>query len=117
MSARGGGEEEAERNAGRRGADTRDLISFEDAGWDGGYAGFQEAVIGTVAYYYKDRAAWEAKQKSKVAFLLHAFLRRAEPLPLELAKKVLQKAKVFCWRPGTDEKDWDDWVVKTYRLG
>ena len=38
-------------------------------------------------------------------------------VPLCIAKKVLQKAKVFCWRPGTDEKDWDNWVVKTYRLG
>ena len=68
-----------------------------------------------VALTYKMRAEWEAKQKSKVAFLLHAFLRRAEPLPLELAKKVLQKAKVFCWRPGTDEKDWDDWATPRRR--
>ena len=47
-----------------------------------------------------------------MALLLHFF--KKVPLPLDLTKKVLQKAKVFCWRPGTDEKDWDDWVPRRY---
>ena len=83
-------------------------------GWEYGFGGFQEAVTGSVAATYKERAAWEAKQKRKVAFLLHFFLNREKPLPLEVAKNVLQKAKVFCWRPGTDAKDWDHgWVHRS----
>ena len=77
-----------------------------------------DAITDSVADAYKERAAWEAKQKRKVAFLLHFFLNREKeeddlrPLPPEVAKHVLQKAKVFCWRPGTDRKDWDDWVPR-----
>ena len=78
-----------------------------------GYDEYQRVIREFVTDAYKERAAWEEAQKSKVAFLLHAFLRRAEPLPLCIAKKVLQEAKVFCWRPGTDPKDWDDWVKTT----
>ena len=49
-----------------------------------------------------------------MAFLLHFLLNREKPLPLEVAKYVLQKAKVFCWRPGTDVKDWDHgWVHRS----
>ena len=66
------------------------------------------SLLSNVMDNYKLRAKWETRQKKKVAELLHYFLRRAQ-LPREVVKLCLEKAKVFCWRPGTDPYDWDEW--------
>ena len=52
-----------------------------------------------------------------MAFLLHFFRGQAkqkELLPREVQAKILDKAKCFCWRPGADPKDWDEWYQRSW---